>query len=148
MSSTGFQWPLPGSNLKLTSAFGYRIHPVTHVPHSHTGIDVSATTGTPITAAKSGQVIISEKGTGSTWSYGEYVVIDHGDGTTTLYAHMNYRAVSEGQIVTQGQYIGDVGATGNVTGPHLHFEVRKNGQRVDPEECFPDLYHSFIRAYN
>lgn len=148
VSSTGFQWPLPGSNLKLTSAFGYRIHPVTHVPHSHTGIDVSATTGTPITAAKSGQVIISEKGTGSTWSYGEYVVIDHGDGTTTLYAHMNYRAVSEGQIVTQGQYIGDVGATGNVTGPHLHFEVRKNGQRVDPEECFPDLYHSFIRAYN
>ena len=148
VSSTGFQWPLPASNLKLTSAFGYRIHPVTHVPHSHTGIDVSATTGTPITAAKSGQVIISEKGTGSTWSYGEYVVIDHGDGTTTLYAHMNYRAVSEGQIVTQGQYIGDVGATGNVTGPHLHFEVRKNGQRVDPEECFPDLYHSFIRAYN
>ena len=53
VSSTGFQWPLPGSNLKLTSAFGYRIHPVTHVPHSHTGIDVSATTGTPITAAKS-----------------------------------------------------------------------------------------------
>ena len=148
VSSTGFQWPLPASNLKLTSAFGYRIHPVTHVPHSHTGIDVSATTGTPITAAKSGQVIISEKGTGSTWSYGEYVVIDHGDGTTTLYAHMSYRAASEGQIVTQGQYIGDVGATGNVTGPHLHFEVRKNGQRVDPEECFPDLYHSFIRAYN
>ena len=125
VSSTGFQWPLPASNLKLTSAFGYRIHPVTHVPHSHTGIDVSATTGTPITAAKSGQVIISEKGTGSTWSYGEYVVIDHGDGTTTLYAHMSYRAASEGQIVTQGQYIGDVGATGNVTGPHLHFEVRK-----------------------
>ena len=148
VSSTGFQWPLPASNLKLTSAFGYRIHPVTHVPHSHTGIDVSATTGTPITAAKSGQVIISEKGTGSTWSYGEYVVIDHGDGTTTLYAHMSYRAASEGQIVTQGQYIGDVGATGNVTGPHLHFEVRKNGQRVDPEECFPDLYNSFIRAYN
>ena len=148
VSSTGFQWPLPASNLKLTSASGYRIHPVTHVPHSHTGIDVSATTGTPITAAKSGQVIISEKGTGSTWSYGEYVVIDHGDGTTTLYAHMSYRAVSEGQIVTQGQYIGDVGATGNVTGPHLHFEVRKNGQRVDPEECFPDLYNSFIRAYN
>ena len=148
VSSSGYQWPLPASNLKLTSAFGYRIHPVSHVAHSHTGIDVSATTGTPITAAKSGQVIISEKGTGSTWSYGEYVVIDHGDGTTTLYAHMNYRAVSEGEIVTQGQYIGDVGATGNVTGPHLHFEVRVNGQRVDPESCFPDLYDSFIRAYN
>ena len=147
-SSSGYQWPLPASNLKLTSAFGYRIHPVTHVPHSHTGIDVSATTGTPITAAKSGQVIISEEGTGSTWSYGSYVVIDHGDRTTTLYAHMNYRAVSEGEIVTQGQYIGDVGATGNVTGPHLHFEVRVNGQRVDPESCFPDLYDSFIRAYN
>ena len=147
-SSSGYQWPLPASNLKLTSAFGYRIHPVTHVPHSHTGIDVSATTGTPITAAKSGQVIISEMGSGSTWSYGNYVVIDHGDGTTTLYAHMNYRAVSEGEIVTQGQYIGDVGATGNVTGPHLHFEVRVNGQRVDPESCFPDLYDSFIRAYN
>ena len=122
-SSSGYQWPLPASNLKLTSAFGYRIHPVTHVPHSHTGIDVAATTGTPITAAKSGQV-------------------------TTLYAHMSYRAVSEGEIVTQGQYIGDVGATGNVTGPHLHFEVRVNGQRVDPESCFPDLYDSFIRAYN
>ena len=147
-SSSGYQWPLPASNLKLTSAFGYRIHPVTHVPHSHTGIDVAATTGTPITAAKSGQVIISEEGTGSTWSYGNYVVIDHGDGTTTLYAHMSYRAVSEGDIVTQGQYIGDVGATGNVTGPHLHFEVRVNGQRVDPESCFPDLYDSFIRAYN
>ena len=147
-SSSGYQWPLPAGNLKLTSAFGYRIHPVSHVPHSHTGIDVSASTGTPITAAKSGQVIISEKGTGSTWSYGNYVVIDHGDGTTTLYAHMNYRAVSEGEIVTQGQYIGDVGATGNVTGPHLHFEVRVNGQRVDPEACFPDLYDSFIRAYN
>lgn len=147
-SSSGYQWPLPASNLKLTSAFGYRIHPVTHVPHSHTGIDVAATTGTPITAAKSGQVIISEMGTGSTWSYGNYVVIDHGDGTTTLYAHMSYRAVSEGDIVTQGQYIGDVGATGNVTGPHLHFEVRVNGQRVDPESCFPDLYDSFIRAYN
>ena len=147
-TGSGYQWPLPGSCLTLTSAFGYRIHPISGQAHSHTGIDVSASGGTPIYAAKGGQVILSEYGSGVNWSYGNFVVIDHGDGTTTLYAHMSSRAVSEGQMVTQGQTIGYVGNTGNSKGNHLHLEVRVNGQRVDPEGCFPGLSNSFIRAYN
>ena len=142
----GWLWPLPASNLKLTSAFGYRMHPVDHVPNSHTGIDVAASTGVPIYAARGGQVIMSEYGAGANWSYGNFVVIDHGDGTTTLYAHMSSRAVSEGQMVSQGQTIGAVGDTGNTSGPHLHYEVRRNGQRTDPEAYYPNL--PFIRAYN
>lgn len=147
-TSSDYQWPLPSGNLRLTSAFGYRIHPVTYQPSNHTGIDVAASTGTPITACKGGQVITSVYGAGSFWSYGNYVVIDHGDGTTTLYAHMSSRAVREGDIVSQGQLIGYVGTTGRTSGPHLHLEVRVNGQRVDPETYFPRLYNSFIRAYN
>ena len=147
-TGSGYQWPLPAGNLTLTSAFGYRMHPIDLVPHSHTGIDVSAAGGTPIYAAKGGQVIMSEYGSGVNWSYGNFVVIDHGDGTTTLYAHMSSRAVSEGQLVSQGQTIGYVGNTGNSQGNHLHFEVRVNGQRVDPEGCFPGLDRSFVRAYN
>ena len=145
-AGSGWMWPLPSANLKLTSAFGYRIHPVDHVPHSHTGIDVAASTGTPIYAARGGQVIMSEYGTGVNWSYGNFVVIDHGDGTTTLYAHMSSRAVSEGELVQQGQTIGAVGTTGNVKGAHLHFEVRINGQRTDPEAYYTGL--PLIRAYN
>lgn len=147
-TGSGYQWPLPASCLTLTSAFGYRMHPIDLVPHSHTGIDVSAAGGTPIYAAKGGQVIMSVYGSGVNWSYGNFVVIDHGDGTTTLYAHMSSRAVREGQLVTQGQTIGYVGNTGNSKGNHLHFEVRVNGQRVDPEGCFPGLDRSFVRAYN
>ena len=145
-AGSGWMWPLPSENMKLTSAFGFRMHPVDHVPHSHTGIDVAASTGTPIYAARGGQVIMSEYGTGVNWSYGNFVVIDHGDGTTTLYAHMSSRAVSEGELVQQGQTIGAVGATGNVKGAHLHFEVRINGQRTDPEAYYTGL--PLIRAYN
>ena len=142
----GWLWPLPASNLKLTSAFGFRYHPKDGHPQSHTGIDVAASTGVPIYAARGGQVIMSEYGAGANWSYGNFVVIDHGDGTTTLYAHMSSRAVSEGELVTQGQTIGAVGDTGNTSGPHLHYEVRRNGQRTDPEAYYPNL--PFIRAYN
>ena len=138
VSESGYAWPLPG-HYRLTSLFGYRIHPVSGKPHSHSGIDIAASTGTPIQAARSGQVITSVYGTGAYWSYGNYVVIDHGDGETSLYAHMSSRAVSEGEMVTQGQVIGYVGATGNTTGPHLHLEIRENGQRVDPESKFPGL---------
>ena len=138
VSESGYAWPLPG-HYRLTSLFGYRIHPVSGKPHSHSGIDIAASTGTPIQAARSGQVITSVYGTGAYWSYGNYVVIDHGDGETSLYAHMSSRAVSEGEMVTQGQIIGYVGATGNTTGPHLHLEIRENGQRVDPESKFPGV---------
>ena len=78
-------------------------------------------------------------------SYGNYVVIDHGNGNSTLYAHMSSRAVSEGQIVTQGQVIGYVGSTGSSTGNHLHLEVRVNYNRVDPEQFYTSL--PLVRAY-
>ena len=133
-SETGYLWPLPGY-YRLSSQFGYRIHPITGVAHSHTGIDIPASGGTPILAAKSGQVVTSAYH----YSYGNYVVIDHGNGNSTLYAHMSSRVVSEGQMVTQGQVIGYVGTTGSSTGNHLHFEVRDNYTRVDPESKFPSL---------
>lgn len=133
-SESSYLWPLPGY-YKLTSLFGYRIHPITGKAHSHTGIDVPAPGGTPILAAKSGQVVTSA----SHYSYGNYVVIDHGNGASTLYAHMSSRAVSEGQMVTQGQVIGYVGTTGSSTGNHLHLEVRENYTRVDPEGKYKSL---------
>ena len=133
-SETNYMWPLPGC-YRLTSLFGYRIHPITGKAHSHTGIDIPASGGTPILACKSGQVVTSAYH----YSYGNYVVIDHGNGNSTLYAHMSSRAVSEGQMVTQGQTIGYVGTTGSSTGNHLHLEVRDNYTRVDPESKFPGL---------
>ena len=134
VAETGYLWPLPGY-YRLSSQFGYRIHPITGVAHSHTGIDIPASGGTSILAAKSGQVVTSAYH----YSYGNYVVIDHGNGNSTLYAHMRSRAVSEGQMVTQGQVIGYVGTTGSSTGNHLHFEVRDNYTRVDPESKYPSL---------
>ena len=133
-SESGYLWPLPGY-YRLSSLFGYRIHPITGVAHSHTGIDIPAPGGTSILAAKSGQVVTSAYH----YSYGNYVVIDHGNGNSTLYAHMSSRAVSEGQMVSQGQVIGYVGTTGSSTGNHLHFEVRDNYTRVDPEGKYPNL---------
>lgn len=133
-SESGYLWPLPGY-YRLSSLFGYRIHPITGVAHSHTGIDIPAAGGTSILAAKSGQVVTSAYH----YSYGNYVVIDHGNGNSTLYAHMSSRAVSEGQMVSQGQVIGYVGTTGSSTGNHLHFEVRDNYTRVDPENKYPNL---------
>ena len=134
VSESGYLWPLPGY-YRLTSLFGYRIHPITGKAHSHTGIDIPAPGGTPIKAAKSGQVVTSARH----YSYGEYVVIDHGNGNSTLYAHMSSRAVSEGQMVTQGQVIGYVGTSGSSTGNHLHLEVRDNYTRVDPESKYTNL---------
>lgn len=133
-SESGYLWPLPGY-YRLTSLFGYRIHPITGRGHSHTGIDIPAPRGTPILAAKSGQVVTS----GWHNSYGNYVVIDHGNGNSTLYAHMSSRSVSEGQMVTQGQEVGKVGTTGSSTGNHLHLEVRDNYTRVDPESKYKGL---------
>ena len=133
-SETSYLWPLPGY-YRLSSLFGYRIHPITGEAHSHTGIDIPAPGNTPILACKSGQVVTSAYH----YSYGNYVVIAHGNGNSTLYAHMSSRAVSEGDMVTQGQTIGYVGTTGSSTGNHLHLEVRDNYTRVDPESKFPSL---------
>ena len=133
-SESGFLWPLPSSWNTLSSLFGSRIHPITGKPNNHTGIDIPASKNTNIYAAKSGVVTTSTYNS----SYGNYVVVSHSDGTSTLYAHMNKRAVSKGQTVSQGQVIGYVGTTGSSTGNHLHFEVRVNGNRVDPVNYFKD----------
>lgn len=132
-SESGFLWPLTNYNT-LSSLFGNRKHPITGKPNNHTGIDIPAPKGTPILAAKSGVVSISTKNS----SYGNYVVVSHSDGTSTLYAHMSARSVKEGQTVTQGQKLGEVGTTGSSTGNHLHFEIRVNGNRVDPVNYFKD----------
>ena len=133
-SESGFLWPLPSSWNTLSSLFGSRIHPITGKPNNHTGIDIPASKNTNIYAAKSGVVTTSTYNS----SYGNYVVVSHSDGTSTLYAHMNKRAVSKGETVSQGQVIGYVGTTGSSTGNHLHFEVRVNGNRVDPVNYFKD----------
>lgn len=137
VSESGFLWPLTSYNT-LSSLYGSRIHPVTGKPGNHTGIDIPAARGTTITAAKSGVVVTSVYGSGSSWSYGNYVVVSHSDGTSTLYAHMSKRSVSEGQTVAQGDKLGEVGTTGRSTGNHLHFEIRVNGSRVDPVNYFKD----------
>jgi len=133
-SESGFLWPLPGYNT-LSSLYGSRKHPVTGRANNHTGIDIPAPRGVKILAAKSGVVTTSKYNN----SYGNYVVVSHSDGTSTLYAHMSKRSVSEGQTVKQGATLGLVGTTGSSTGNHLHFEVRVNGSRKDPVNYFKDM---------
>lgn len=134
MQSTGttysggvMQWPLPSSS-RITSRFGYRNHPVLKRKKLHTGLDIGARSGSTVVAASSGTVIHS----GWLGSYGKTIMIDHGGGIVTLYAHNSSLVVSKGQSVSRGQTISKVGSTGMSTGPHLHFEVRKNGKYVDP----------------
>ncbi|HVD48401.1 MAG TPA: peptidoglycan DD-metalloendopeptidase family protein [Gaiellaceae bacterium] len=118
-SAAGFIWPVNGP---VTSPFGWRWG------RMHEGIDIGAAYGTPIHAAASGRVIYA----GWMSGYGNLVAIDHGRGISTAYGHQSSIAVSNGQIVSQGQTIGYVGCTGHCFGPHLHFEVRINGSPVDP----------------
>lgn len=117
---------------RITSYFGYRIHPIFKSRIYHSGVDIGVPSGTPIRAANSGKVIY----TGWNGGYGKVVIIDHGrfagKPTSTLYAHQSRIAVSNGQTVKKGQVIGYVGSTGYSTGPHLHFEVRINGRPVNP----------------
>ena len=132
ITSTGtYIWPLPGYS--PGSAYGWRIHPIWGDMRFHAGEDIGAPSGTPILAADSGvATVIPNNGNG----YGNYIMINHGGGRVTLYAHMSAFAVSNGATVTQGQTIGYVGSTGNSTGPHLHFEVRVNGATTDPKSYF------------
>lgn len=122
-----FTWPAPG-HTTVTSPFGYRIHPILKVRKLHTGIDISAPSGAKIVAAGRGTVIFA----GYNGGYGNFVMIDHGNGLVSCYAHQSRIAVSKGQSVNAGQTIGYVGTTGLSTGPHLHFEVRVNGTPVNP----------------
>ncbi|MBQ7604594.1 MAG: peptidoglycan DD-metalloendopeptidase family protein [Clostridia bacterium] len=121
-----YMWPLPVNRLTITSKYGWR--KIWGVNDFHYGIDIAAPFGTDIYAAKSGKVIISTYDK----SYGNYVVIDHGGGKTTRYAHMSSRIAKVGDNVKQGQLIGKVGATGSATGYHLHFETRVDGKHTEP----------------
>ncbi|WP_411343128.1 murein hydrolase activator EnvC family protein [Paenibacillus sp. WLX1005] len=121
---------MPVVGARISSPFGYRYHPITGQYKMHTGIDLAAPQGTPIYAADGGTVVVASWMNG----YGNVVIIDHGNGTQTLYAHIRDGGtmVSVGQGVGKGDKIAEVGSTGNSTGPHCHFEVRINGNPVDP----------------
>lgn len=129
----GWMWPLPQANNVITSKYGYRTHPVTGKWKLHTGIDLRASKGTNIYAAKAGTVVTSEYSS----SWGHYVILSHGGGYTSLYAHMTKRNVKVGATVKQGQIIGTVGSTGWSTGAHLHFELRKNNVSYNPLVEYP-----------
>ena len=118
-------WPVNGV---VSSPFGYRVHPILGVKKLHTGVDINAASGAPIAASGAGTVILAQTYGG----YGRAVVIDHGGGLTSLYAHQSQMAVSVGEEVSRGEVIGYVGCSGSCTGPHLHFEVRVGGVPVDP----------------
>jgi murein DD-endopeptidase MepM/ murein hydrolase activator NlpD len=130
LDTPGFMWPLVGP---ITSPFGPRNG------RMHTGIDIDGELGDPVVAAAEGTVLLS----GPYFDYGNAVIIDHGDGVTTLYGHLSQTAVEPGQIVARGDLIGLVGCTGHCTGDHLHFEVRIDGTPVNP---IPYLPGGFLTA--
>lgn len=123
--------PLDGDTLTVTMPFGTRVHPVTGETTSHDGLDIQAESGAAVYEPRSGQVLE----TAFNQEYGNYVVIGW-DGGEVLFAHMSACAVAEGDQVTQGQNVGYVGQTGMATGPHLHVEIRLDGELADPETCF------------
>ena len=124
-------WPCP-SYSRISSQYGYRTHPISGTRKLHKGLDIAASSGNPVIAAASGTVVKSYFSS----SYGNYVVISHGGGLMTAYAHMTRRLVSAGQTVAAGQQVGTVGSTGNSTGPHLHFEVYVGGSTTNPMNYF------------
>ena len=133
-SLSNLQWPVPSCTL-ITSRFGYRVAPTTGASTYHGGLDIGAGMGASIVAAGAGDVIYA----GDNGGYGKCVMIDHGNGVVTVYAHMSSIGVSYGQYVTAGQYVGAVGSTGVSTGPHCHFEIRINGAQTDPAAYFSGL---------
>ena len=127
-SSSKESWGRPCTWIRLTSPYGYRTHPVTGKWKFHNGVDLANSKGTPIRAARSGKVTVATYG----GTYGYYVTINHGDGYSSLYAHMTHYIVSKGDTVSKGQVIGYMGSTGRSTGPHLHFSIFYNGSTVNP----------------
>ena len=126
--------PIHNNNLiRTASGFGMRMHPVYNVPKMHSGIDFAAKTGTDIYATGDGKV---ERVRNSFTGYGKHVIINHGFGYKTLYAHMNEFSVRKDQKVKRGDIIGKVGNTGTSTGPHLHYEVIRNNRKIDPANFF------------
>ena len=135
ISVDGFCSPV-GANWEsiVTSEFGYRRDPFTGETRGHSGMDLAVPTGTPIRAALSGTVTVSQYNAGG---YGYYVMIDHGNGLSTLYGHNSRLLVQVGQTVEAGDIIALSGSTGRSTGPHLHFEVRVDGEQTDPRAYLP-----------
>lgn len=123
-------WPVEG---RVTSHYGVRRHPISGRTHVHAGIDIGVPTGTPVAATADGVVVAAKMDGG----YGLVVTIDHGYGLTTLYAHNSSLKVKAGDAVTRGQVIALSGNTGVSTGPHVHYEVRVNGEPVDPRAYLP-----------
>ena len=133
-SASGLLWPVPSSH-RVSSPFGYRNHPITHEYSFHRGIDIPAAYGSEVVASLSGVVVISRYH----GSYGNYVVLSHGNGMRTLYAHLSSRLVSPGETVSRGETIGLIGSTGSSTGNHLHYETwtgSSSGSRVNPMNYF------------
>lgn len=120
-------WPVPGY-YSISSLFGNRLHPISKEYRMHTGIDIESPRKTPLVAAQTGTIVFANWFAG----YGKAIIIDHGGGYTTLYGHLDVISVKVGQVVVKGENIGQTGNTGYSTGPHLHFEVRMNGDYVDP----------------
>jgi len=129
----GGQFAWPSNTTLVTSPYGYRIHPVLKTKKFHSGIDIGAPYGTNIYAANSGTVVVSGYNTGG---YGNYVVINHGGGYATLYAHCASLKVTAGQTVSRGQVIATCGSTGMSTGPHIHYEVHLNGKTTNPMQYY------------
>lgn len=129
----GYIWPVTTSR-RITSNYGGRDTGIAGASTNHKGVDIGGVYyNSKVLATKAGVVITSKYVS----SYGNYVVISHGKGNTTLYAHMSSRSVKEGDTVTQGQVIGVTGSTGISSGPHLHYEIVENGKRVDPKTYLP-----------
>jgi murein DD-endopeptidase MepM/ murein hydrolase activator NlpD len=120
-----FVYPVKG---RRTDSYGYRINPFTNTQQFHAAIDLAAPTGTPVKASREGRVT----SIGNNAVYGKFIILSHGGGYETLYAHLNTIVVKQGSRVNQGEKIGEVGSTGRSTGPHLHFAIYKNDRPVNP----------------
>lgn len=135
---------------RFASGFGYRIHPIYRTRKMHTGIDLTTPTGTPVYATGDGKILIASYAPGG---YGKRILIDHGFGYKTLYAHLHKINVKVGQTVKRGEKIGEVGNTGRSTAPHLHYEVRKNNKFENPVNYYfndltPEQYEQVLRISN